>query len=150
MIILMLCLYCLFHIVYTKYPEDTQQIQIRVESYGFNSNGIMVTFTNSAVKLNQLKVVNPVTFIANGGVPNFNTNPVWTYVNFQTKVQQPNYGTSGATASFFSQPVVYLNVARKSTGIVYPTLIALYFLVAFIGMREIAGINSALQKGMSG
>jgi hypothetical protein len=121
--------------LYLKYPEDHQQIILRVESYGLNSNGIIVNFTNKAVRFAQIQVVHPVSFIKNNGVPNFNANPVWSYDGYRTQLQLPDYGTSakGPTA-YFTQPVVYIGIIRKSAGIIYRLALPIMLLLLLVGL----------------
>jgi len=122
-------------IAYLTYPEDHQQIILRVESYGLNSNGIVVNFTNKAVPLAQITVVNPVSFIGNNGAYNFDKNPVWGYTGYHTLLQLPDYGTSakGPTA-YFTQPVVYIGIVRKSRGIIYRLALPIMLLLLLVGL----------------
>ena len=122
-------------IEYEKYPDDEQVIQIRVESYGFNSHFVLVNFTNPLTPIGQYKPVFPVTFVTNkdSTESNFQCNPIWNYTYVTTAVQTPNYGTS-SILSYFPQPVVYLHITRQSKGIVYRLAVPILLLILLVGV----------------
>ena len=103
---------------YDNYPDDTQIIEIGIESYGFETNIINISFTpeNVVALPGGFVPYPPVTVVAGGKQQEDGTvfNPLWSFDSSWFTIL--NYNASSPT---FSRALVYLQISRQSTGITY-------------------------------
>jgi len=123
----------IFALEYQTYPQDSQQVKISAQSYGLNSNLIVVNFTDPAVPFYGYKMPKPVSLITVGGVANIKVNPMWTYLSYTTTVFNPNYGST-SSAGVKDTCIVYLFIDRQSSGVIYRLALPIMLLLLLVGL----------------
>jgi hypothetical protein len=108
---------------YRKFPLDTQNLQIRFESYSspvtlFNLQFSNVTYVSYPGK-DPLVLSPPVQLYQSesSAEPNFKQNPLWLYDDqYTVEVKEPNYSSNPLVPRIFSQAVVSLHTIRQNQG----------------------------------
>lgn len=103
----MLCLSPHECVEYSDYPDDSQVINIPVESFAFKTNLLNISFTGE----HQLA---GFSLLPSVEVPSSDISPLWTYEGSSTEILYYDPAVPG-----FSRGVVYMTIQRQSTGIVY-------------------------------
>lgn len=94
---------------YDNYPDDSQVIQLSVESYGFQASALNITFTVENTTFYGAPVMAPLT-VTSGPTDDDQFSQLWSFTGFWIGVTNQNT---------FPRATAYINIARRSAGVVY-------------------------------